>query len=99
MDAPHGWTLHFDGAFSRQGAGAGVVLTSPLGKKLFYAVQLCFKHGGEVSNNIAEYEGLLAGLRAAIELGIRRIKIDPLKKNYCGMLLHNYPDRPLPPSS
>ena len=54
MDAPSGWTLHFDGAFSRQVAGAGVVLTSPMGKKLFYAVQLCFKNGGKVSNNIAE---------------------------------------------
>ena len=51
------------------------MLTSPMGKKLFYAVQLCFKHGGKVYNNIAEYKGLLAGFRAAIELGIKRIKI------------------------
>src|SRR3954467_12205020 len=46
-----------------------------MGKKLFYAVQLCFKHGGKVSNNIAEYEGFLGGLRADIELGIKRIEI------------------------
>ena len=46
-----------------------------MGKKLFYDVKLYFKHGGKVSNNIAEYEGFLAGLRAAIELGIKRIEI------------------------
>ena len=44
-------------------------------KKLFYIVHLCFKHGGKVSNNIAEYEGLLAGLRAAMELGIKLTEV------------------------
>ena len=32
------WTMHFDGGFSSDGAGAGVVLTSPTGDKLYYAV-------------------------------------------------------------
>ena len=43
--------------------------------QLFYAVHLYFKHNGKVSNNIAEYEGLLTGLRAAIELGIKHIEV------------------------
>src|SRR5664279_5454073 len=73
--APGHWTIHFDGAFSRKGAGAGVVPTSQKGDKLYYAVQLCFKPKDKVSNNIAEYEGLLAGLRAAIALGIKRLVI------------------------
>jgi ribonuclease HI/transposase InsO family protein len=55
--------------------GAGAVLTSPSGDKLFYAIQLCFKPEHKVSNNIAEYEGLLAGLRAANALGIKRLII------------------------
>ena len=67
--------MHFDGAFACQSAGAGAVLTSPTGDKLYYAVQLCFKGSDKVSNNIAEYEGLLAGIRAAIALGIKRILI------------------------
>ena len=46
-----------------------------MGKKPFYVVQVCFKHGCKVSNNIAEYEGFLAGLRAAIPLGIKCIEI------------------------
>ena len=54
--------------------GVGVVLTSPKGDKLYYAVQLCFGID-KISNNIAEYEGLLAGLRAAIALGIKHLLI------------------------
>jgi ribonuclease HI len=72
-EAPGLWVMHFDGAFNLPGAGAGAVLTSPSGDKLFYVVQLCFKPEHKVSNNIAEYEGLLAGLRAANALGIKRL--------------------------
>jgi probable phosphoglycerate mutase len=65
--------MHFDGAFNLPGAGAGAVLTSPSRDKLSYAVQLCFNPEHKVSNNIAEYEGLLAGLRVANALGIKRL--------------------------
>ena len=34
---PSYWTMHFDGAFAARSAGAGVVLTSPTGDKLYYA--------------------------------------------------------------
>jgi ribonuclease HI len=67
------WVMHFDGVFNLPGAGAGAVLTSPSGNKLHYAIQLCFKLEHKVSNNIAEYEGLLAGLRAASALAIKRL--------------------------
>jgi ribonuclease HI len=70
-EAPGLWVIYFDGAFNLPGAGA----TSPSGDKLFYAIQLCFKLEHKVSNNIAEYEGLLAGLRAANALGIKRLII------------------------
>jgi ribonuclease HI len=72
-EAPGLWVMHFDGAFNLPGAGAGAVLTSPSGDKLFYTIQLCFKPEHKVSNNITEYEGLLAGLRAAHGLGIKRL--------------------------
>jgi ribonuclease HI len=74
-EAPGLWVMHFDGAFNLPSAGAGAVLTSPSGDKLFYAIQLCFRPEHKVSNNIAEYEGLLAGLRAANALGIKRLVI------------------------
>jgi ribonuclease HI/transposase InsO family protein len=69
------WVMHFDGAFNLPSAGPGAVLTSPSGDKIFYAIQLCFKPEHKVSNNIAEYEGLLAGLRATNALGIKRLII------------------------
>jgi hypothetical protein len=74
-EAPGLWVMHFDGTFILLGVGAGAVLTSPSGDKLFYAIQLCFKLEHKVSNNIAEYEGLLAGLRTANALGIKRLII------------------------
>ena len=70
-----GWVMYFDGAFSRHGAGAGAVLVSPTQDKLYYAVQLNFQHREKVSNNIAEYEGLIAGLKAAVALGVKRLTI------------------------
>ena len=69
------WTMHFDGGFSFDGSEAGIVLTSPTEDKLYYHIQLCFGKRGKVSNNIAEYEGLIGGIRAAIGLGIKRLVI------------------------
>ena len=56
-DSTH-WRMHFDGSKMRTGLGAGVVLTSPKGNKLKYALQIHFA----ASNNIAEYEALIHGL-------------------------------------
>jgi ribonuclease HI len=74
-EAPGLWAMHFDGAFNLPGAGASGSLASPSEDKLFYAIQLCFKPEHKVSNNIEEYEGLLAGLRAANALGIKRLVV------------------------
>ena len=41
-EASERWIMHFDGAFAHRGAGAGVVLVSPTGDKLYYTMQLCF---------------------------------------------------------
>ena len=38
-------------------------------------MQLCFQQGEKVSNNIAEYEGLIAGLKAAAALGVKYLTI------------------------
>ena len=57
--------MHFDGSKMKEGLGAGIVLTSPKGDRLEYALQIHFK----VSNNIAEYEALVHGLKLAKELG------------------------------
>ncbi|CAL9012379.1 unnamed protein product, partial [Prunus brigantina] len=64
------WTLYVDGSSNAQGCGAGLVLISPDKVVLEYALRFKF----HASNNEAEYEALLAGLRlaSAIEQGIGR---------------------------
>jgi ribonuclease HI len=61
--------MHFDGSKLLGGLGAGVVLTSPKGDKLQYVLQMHFR----ASNNVAEYEALVHGLKMAKQIGIRRI--------------------------
>ena len=61
--------MHFDGSKMKEGVGAGIVLTSPKGDRLWYALQIHFK----ASNNVAEYEALVHGLKLAKVLGIQRI--------------------------
>ena len=53
------------------GSGAGVILVSPRGDRLSYVLHFHF----DSSNNEAEYEALLYGLRMAISLGIRRLMV------------------------
>jgi ribonuclease HI len=61
--------MFFDGSLMKTGAGAGLLFVSPLGKHLRYVLRLHFP----ASNNVAEYEALVNGLRIAIELGVRRL--------------------------
>jgi hypothetical protein len=66
-DLSNRWVMYFDGSYTLKGAGAGVVLIPPEGDMLKYAIQIEFP----ATNSIAEYEGLVTGLRLAKELGIR----------------------------
>src|SRR5688572_24910198 len=66
---PEFWTMFFDGSLVKTGVGAGLLFISPLGKHLRYVLRLHFP----ASNNVAEYEALVNGLRIAIELGVRRL--------------------------
>jgi ribonuclease HI len=55
----------------KTGAGAGLLFVSPLGEHMRYAVRLHFP----ASNNMAEYEALLCGLKIAIEIGVKRLDV------------------------
>src|SRR5438105_2558296 len=61
--------MHFNGSFALKGAGARVVLSPPTGEMLKYIIRLDFK----ANNNMAEYEGLLTGLRAVAGLRVRHL--------------------------
>ena len=73
-ESPEERIMYFDGAFSLQGVGASVLLVTPSGEHLKYVVQMHFARE-DATKNIAEYEGLLAGLTIAAELGIKKLII------------------------
>ncbi|XP_071727552.1 uncharacterized protein [Rutidosis leptorrhynchoides] len=64
------WKLCIDGASSSNGLRAVLMLVNPEGQEFTYA--LCFKF--QTTNNNAEYEALLAGLRLAKEMKIRHLQ-------------------------
>ncbi|GKB43197.1 reverse transcriptase domain-containing protein [Tanacetum coccineum] len=65
------WKLFTDGASSSDGLGAGLMVVSPEGKEYTYALRFAF----ETTDNEAEYEALLVGLRIAKEMEIRELII------------------------
>ncbi|XP_058764605.1 uncharacterized protein LOC131638060 [Vicia villosa] len=65
------WTIYVDGASSSSGSGAGIILENDEGLIIEVSLVLSFT----TSNNQAEYEALLAGLRLAEDVGAREVKI------------------------
>ncbi|KAL0317338.1 UNVERIFIED_CONTAM: hypothetical protein Sangu_2148100, partial [Sesamum angustifolium] len=63
------WLLHVDGSSTTQGNGVGVVITSPYGEDLEFVVKFGFK----ASNNEAEYEALVIGMRMTHEVVARHL--------------------------
>jgi ribonuclease HI len=61
--------MYFDGSLNLEGAGANIRFISPQGDHLKYVLQIHYK----ASNNDAEYEALIHGLRIAVSLGIKRL--------------------------
>jgi ribonuclease HI len=58
--------MYFDGSSSKEGSGAGILLISPSQE----VITLSYKLEFETTNNIAEYEALVLGLRAAKDMAI-----------------------------
>ena len=70
VDQEH-WMMYFDRSLMKKGASVGLVFVSPLEVRMRYMVRIHFPS----SNNVAEYEALVNGLRIAIELGIRCLDV------------------------
>jgi len=64
-------TMYFDRSLMKIGAGAGLPFILPLGVHMRYAIRIHFA----ASNNIAEHEALINGLRIAIELRVRCVNV------------------------
>jgi ribonuclease HI len=71
------WKVYVDGASNAKGSGTGVVIITPDETVIEQSIRLDFK----TSNNEAEYEAVLAGLKSAKTLGARRLIV------YCDSLL------------
>ena len=65
------WTMVFDGASNALGNGIGAVIISPEGCHTPLTARLCFN----CTNNMAEYEACIMGLRAAIDLRIKYLSV------------------------
>ena len=63
--------MFFDGASTQASTGAGVVLISFSKETIHFSYKLDFK----TTNNIAEYEALLLGVKVSKEMGIMCMKI------------------------
>ncbi|GJX59925.1 reverse transcriptase domain-containing protein [Tanacetum coccineum] len=71
---PKPWVLFTDGSSCLEGSGSGLILTNPEGEEFTYALRFEF----DASNNEAEYEALIAGLRIGEQMGIKNLiaKVD-----------------------
>lgn len=65
------WELYFDGSKCRTGSGAWVVLISPKKKLIPLSYSLNFL----CTNNIVEYEALIAGIKEALALNVKHLHI------------------------
>ena len=65
------WTMVFDGASNSLGNCIGAVMISPEGYHTPFTARLCF----DCTNNMAEYDVCILGLKAAIDLRIKHLNI------------------------
>ena len=65
------WRLSLDGAVNAQGRGAGLILTSPKGIDVEYALRFDF----QAFNNEVEYEAVIAGLNLAQSMEADQLEV------------------------
>nr|GEZ89884.1 reverse transcriptase domain-containing protein [Tanacetum cinerariifolium] len=80
------WTLFTDVSSCVDGSGAGLILTNPDGVEFTYALRFQFA----ASNNEAEYEALIAGLRIATQMGVKNIQANVDSKLVANQVLGAY---------
>nr|GEV50729.1 reverse transcriptase domain-containing protein [Tanacetum cinerariifolium] len=80
------WTLFTDGSSCVDGSGAGLILTSPQGAEFTYALRFQFI----ASNNEAEYEALVDGLRIAVRMGVKHVQVRVDSKLVANQVLGTY---------
>ncbi|GJY43922.1 reverse transcriptase domain-containing protein [Tanacetum coccineum] len=69
-ELPEPWILFTDESSCTDDSGAGLILTNPEGMEFTYALRFKF----DATNNEAEYEALIAGLRIAEQMGVKNLQ-------------------------
>ncbi|GJX76540.1 reverse transcriptase domain-containing protein [Tanacetum coccineum] len=64
------WILFTDGSLCIDGLGADLIITNPEGMEFTYALRFRF----DATNNKAEYEALIAGLRIVEQMGVKNLQ-------------------------
>ncbi|GAV71915.1 RVT_3 domain-containing protein, partial [Cephalotus follicularis] len=83
------WKLSVDGSSCVSGSGAGLILTSPDGWTLEYALRFGFK----ATNNEAEWEALIDGLTIAKHLEVQKIEASSDSQLVVGLASGEYEAR------
>lgn len=85
------WLIMVDGRAvkSEQGSRAGVVIRSPNGVKVSYVVKFEF----QVTNNQAEYEAFIIGLKLVHALRAEKVEIGANSQLVCNQLNENFQAR------
>lgn len=65
------WKIYFYGSFTQHGSKAGILFITPQGNCIPKSYMLSFS----CTNNIAEYEALIIGLRITVQWQIQEIKV------------------------
>ena len=65
------WQVYVDGASNTRGSWVEIVMISPEGLRLEKSLRLVFR----TSNNEAEYEALITGLRAVQKFGAMEVEV------------------------
>nr|GEU73919.1 reverse transcriptase domain-containing protein [Tanacetum cinerariifolium] len=79
-------TLFTDDSSCVDGSGAGLILTNPEGVEFTYTLRFQFT----ASNNKAEYEALVAGLRIAAQMGVKNVQVNVNSKLVANQVLETY---------
>lgn len=70
------WTLYIDGSKYEEGVGTCSILINPQGQIFFLSCRLEF----ECTNNVAEYEAFLQGLKKEIDMEVKELTVSEFQK-------------------
>jgi ribonuclease HI len=80
------WTVYIDGSSTKTGSGAGILIKTPEGSLIEQAVRFDFV----ATNNEAEYEALILGLKSLLKLDAKKVRIHTDSKLVACQMMGNF---------